>query len=157
VSGELEGKVVLLTGASGGIGSVTARALGTRGAAVVAHYGANRVGAEAAVEEIPADRRLLVQADLRAAGSARTLFAEVKPIIDAITKIGIDDSDEAFIAHLRAIPVSLASQSFPEVWDSAMADERLSEEVKESLMVQTLELQELDLRAEGLLFLRGEA
>ena len=76
MSGELEGKVVLLTGASGGIGSVTARALGARGAAVVAHYGANRGGAEAAVEEIPADRRLLVQADLRAAGSARTLFAE---------------------------------------------------------------------------------
>ena len=75
-SGELAGKVVLLTGASGGIGSVTTRALGARGAAIVAHYGANLAGVEAAVAELPSDRRLLVQADLRVAGSARALFAE---------------------------------------------------------------------------------
>jgi NAD(P)-dependent dehydrogenase (short-subunit alcohol dehydrogenase family) len=76
MSAELAGKVVLLTGASGGIGSVTAQQLGLRGAAVVAHYGANRAGAEAAVAEIPADRHLLVQRDLRVPGSARTLFGE---------------------------------------------------------------------------------
>ena len=65
---ELDGRVVLLTGASGGIGSVTAAALGARGAALVAHYGANREGAEAAVAALPEERRLLVQADLAAPG-----------------------------------------------------------------------------------------
>ena len=54
---------VLLTGASGGIGSVTASLLLERDAHVVAHYGANREGAEAACAGAE-DRALLVQADL---------------------------------------------------------------------------------------------
>ncbi len=74
--GELDGRIVLLTGASGGIGSVTAAALGARGAALVAHYGGNREGAEAAVAALPEERRLLVQADLAQPGAARRLFAE---------------------------------------------------------------------------------
>ena len=74
-AGELDGRVVLLTGASGGIGSVTARALGARGATVIAHYGGNRNGAEAAVADVPAHRRLLLHADMREAGSARALCA----------------------------------------------------------------------------------
>ena len=75
-AGELDGRVVLLTGASGGIGSVTAATLGARGAALVVHYGGNREGAEAAVAALPEERRLLVQADLMRPGAARALFAE---------------------------------------------------------------------------------
>ena len=126
--GELEGKVVLLTGASGGIGSVTARALGARGAAVVAHYGANLEGAEAAVGEIPAERRLLVQADLRAAGSARSLFAEALAwrspvdvvVVNAATLLEtpFDGSDEQWDENWQATvrvnvlePVSLMREA----------------------------------------------
>lgn len=113
-SGELEGKVVLLTGASGGIGSVTARALGARGAAVVAHYGENRAGAEAAVEEIPAERRLLVQADLRAAGSARTLFAEAlawQPHIDVVV---------ANAGTLLETPFEGSDEQWDENWEETL-------------------------------------
>jgi NAD(P)-dependent dehydrogenase (short-subunit alcohol dehydrogenase family) len=74
VSGDLAGKVVLLTGASGGIGSVTGRALGAAGADVIAHYRSDRAGAEAAVAGIPQERRLLLQADLSAPGSSRALW-----------------------------------------------------------------------------------
>jgi NAD(P)-dependent dehydrogenase (short-subunit alcohol dehydrogenase family) len=76
VSAELAGKVVLLTGASGGIGSHTARALGAGGADLIAHYRSDRDGAEAAVESIPSERRLLLQGDLSAPGSARALWRE---------------------------------------------------------------------------------
>jgi NAD(P)-dependent dehydrogenase (short-subunit alcohol dehydrogenase family) len=72
----LEGKVVLLTGASGGIGSVTARALGADGAELIAHYRSDRAGAEAAVAGIPEARRLLLQGDLSAPGSSRALWRE---------------------------------------------------------------------------------
>ena len=45
---DLTGKTVLLTGASKGIGAATAAALGAAGAHLVAHYGSDRAGAEAA-------------------------------------------------------------------------------------------------------------
>jgi 3-oxoacyl-[acyl-carrier protein] reductase len=74
--GELSGRTVLLTGASRGIGAATAKVLGDRGASLVAHYGSHREGAEEAVSTMPADRRLLVQADMSAPGAARVLWRE---------------------------------------------------------------------------------
>jgi NAD(P)-dependent dehydrogenase (short-subunit alcohol dehydrogenase family) len=74
--GELTGRTVLLTGASRGIGAATAKVLGDRGASVVAHYGSYRAGAEEAVSTLPADRRLLVQADMSEPGAARALWRE---------------------------------------------------------------------------------
>jgi NAD(P)-dependent dehydrogenase (short-subunit alcohol dehydrogenase family) len=75
VSAELAGRTILLTGASGGIGSVTARLLLDRGAHVIAHYGSDRAAAEAACADAPAERALLVQADLSQRGGARELWA----------------------------------------------------------------------------------
>lgn len=65
---------MLLTGASGGIGSVTAQLLLERGAHVVAHYGSDRAGAQAACARAPADRVLLVHADLAQRGASRELW-----------------------------------------------------------------------------------
>jgi len=76
--GDLSGKTVLLTGASRGIGAATARALGARGARVVAHYGSHLEGAEEATSDIPDDRKLLVRANLAEPGSARALWREAK-------------------------------------------------------------------------------
>ncbi len=73
--GDLDGRVILLTGASGGIGAVTAAMLLERGAHVVAHYGHNRTGAEAACASAP-ERALLLQADLAEPGATRRLWAE---------------------------------------------------------------------------------
>lgn len=109
-AGELEGKVVLLTGASGGIGSVTVRALGARGAAVVAHYGGNLDGAEAAVEGIPAGKRLLVQADLRVAGSARALFAEALAWRSALDVVVVN------AATLLETPFDGSDEEWDENW-----------------------------------------
>lgn len=73
---DLSGTTVLLTGASRGIGSATARALGEAGAHVIAHYGAYEHGAVEAVAGIDPERRLLVQADLSRPGSARSLWGQ---------------------------------------------------------------------------------
>jgi NAD(P)-dependent dehydrogenase (short-subunit alcohol dehydrogenase family) len=113
-AGELDGRVVLLTGASGGIGSVTARALGARGAAVAAHYGGNRDGAEAAVADLPADRRLLLHADLREAGSARALFAE------ALAWRGRIDVVVVNAATLLETPFDGGDEQWDENWEATL-------------------------------------
>ena len=72
---DLSGKTILLTGASGGIGSVTAAILGAAGAAVIAHYAGDCAAAERATSEVPADRKLLLGADFRQPGAARDLWS----------------------------------------------------------------------------------
>jgi len=59
----LNGRTVLLTGASKGIGARTARALGEAGARVVAQYASDEAGARESTAAIPDERKLLVQAD----------------------------------------------------------------------------------------------
>ena len=61
---DVSGRTVLVTGASKGIGAEIAAVLGRAGANVVAHYGSDRAGAEAATAAIPDERKLLVGADL---------------------------------------------------------------------------------------------
>ena len=114
VIGALDGKVVLLTGASGGIGSVTAAALGARGASLVAHYGRNREGAEAAVAALPEERRLLVQADLAQPGAARGLFAE------ALAWRGRLDVVVVNAATLLETPIDGSDELWDENWDATL-------------------------------------
>lgn len=73
---DLQGKTVLLTGASGGIGSPTAAALGRAGASVIAHYNSNLDGAQSATRELADDQKLLLHADFSEAGAGRRLWAE---------------------------------------------------------------------------------
>lgn len=55
----LAGKRVIVTGASKGIGAEIARAMLEAGAEVIAHYGADRAGAEEAVAAAPGRARLI--------------------------------------------------------------------------------------------------
>ena len=73
---DLSGRTVLVTGASKGIGAETVAALGRAGAHVVAHYGSDRVGAEAATAAIPDERKLLVGADFMEEGAPEQLWRE---------------------------------------------------------------------------------
>lgn len=71
---ELADTTVLLTGASGGIGSATAKLLLERGAQLIAHYGHDRAAAEQAVSRAPAERSTLIACDLAVPGSGRELW-----------------------------------------------------------------------------------
>lgn len=59
----LTGKTVIVTGASKGIGACTARAMVAAGATVIAHYGRDRAGAEAAIIGAAPGMAHLLQAD----------------------------------------------------------------------------------------------
>jgi 3-oxoacyl-[acyl-carrier protein] reductase len=62
---DLKGKVVMITGASTGIGAATARAFGAEGSTVIVHYHASEGGALAVVADIEAagGRALALRAD----------------------------------------------------------------------------------------------
>ncbi|QIG42015.1 SDR family NAD(P)-dependent oxidoreductase [Nocardioides anomalus] len=78
MSGELTGRTVLLTGASGGIGAVTAQALLAAGADVLAHYRSDREAAERAVGG--ASGATLVCGDLATPASARALWRDAEAV-----------------------------------------------------------------------------
>jgi 3-oxoacyl-[acyl-carrier protein] reductase len=75
--GRLDGRVAIVTGASGGIGQAIARALAAEGAAVVVHYATRREAAQEVQEAIAArgGRAAVVQADLSTLEGARAVVA----------------------------------------------------------------------------------
>jgi 3-oxoacyl-[acyl-carrier protein] reductase len=72
---QLQGKVVLITGASGGIGSSIARKFASEGARVLVHYHHGRARAIALQRELGLESAI-VRADLTQEGQVRALFRE---------------------------------------------------------------------------------
>ena len=82
MSQELEGKRVLVTGSSRGIGAAIALAMAKSGATVIAHYGSYPDGAKANLAGISDDKKVFIGADLSIPGSGRKLWS------DAISAVG---------------------------------------------------------------------
>jgi 3-oxoacyl-[acyl-carrier protein] reductase len=86
VDAKLQGKCVLITGASGGIGQAAARAFAAEGAALVLHYHQGRQAIEKLRGQI-GGQSVTVQADLREEDQAEAMFAEALqtfPQIDVV-------------------------------------------------------------------------
>jgi NAD(P)-dependent dehydrogenase (short-subunit alcohol dehydrogenase family) len=117
---QLAGRTVLLTGASGGIGSATARCLLDAGAEVIGQYHQGREAAEQAVSGPGQQRASLLQGDLSTPQSARALWRKaeaVRPVdvivLNAATMVetpfeGDDDEWDAGWERLLAINVVAA-------------------------------------------------
>jgi NAD(P)-dependent dehydrogenase (short-subunit alcohol dehydrogenase family) len=76
---DLDGETVLVTGASGNIGSGIARRLAEAGAGIVVHYYSNEAAANTLAREIAADA--VVQGDLNDVDSVDALLARCAPTL----------------------------------------------------------------------------
>ena len=104
---DLTGTSILLTGASRGIGSVTARVLDRAGARVLVHYGASRDAAEALASSLANDP-VLLEADLSRAGAGAALWAAA---IDAAGTVPV-------VVNNAGIAPYAAVEDSDEVWAS---------------------------------------
>ena len=117
---DLEGRVVLVTGGSRGIGAAIVRTLAGAGAEVVIHFGRSREKAEALAGEVGPGRCVTVGADLGDDRAAAGLWREAvawKGRIDVLVNnagifvdAGVDDDDAMWSdTWARTLQVNLVS------------------------------------------------
>jgi len=113
-TGKLNGKVALVTGASGGIGRVVAKRLGNDGFDIAVHYAGNRAKAESVVGEIndAGCKAIAVQADVAKAADIENLF---KQTLEEFGKIDV-------VVHSAGImPLSPISLGNIDIFDKVIA------------------------------------
>jgi NAD(P)-dependent dehydrogenase (short-subunit alcohol dehydrogenase family) len=110
----LSGRTVLLTGASGGIGAPSARALLDAGANLVAHYATRPDAARDACAGADPERFTLVAADLSQPGAARGLWR------DALAWRGTIHAVVVNAATMPDTPFDGADATWDEGWERTM-------------------------------------
>ncbi len=115
-SGEFEGKIVLVTGASRGIGRSIAEEFAAHGARVALHCNANRALAEGVKTSLPGSGHVVAQADLADPENARGL---VQTVVQEMGTIDILVNN-AGIYELHP-PADAEFPQWKEAWDRTIA------------------------------------
>lgn len=111
--GTLTGRTVVVTGASKGIGAATATAMVAAGATVIAHYGGDRAGAEAAVAAAP-DAATLIQADFHDMADVDRFWSEAKAAAGGAIDVLVNNA--GIMRQTGGIPDDIAD------WDAVWAE-----------------------------------
>ena len=116
-TGDLDGRTILVTGASKGIGAATTRAMLAAGAVVIAHYGQDRTGAEAAVAGAAPGRAHLLQADFGHRADVDALWTEAAKLANG--RIDVLVNNAAVMRQSGGVMDS--EDEWDRVWDEALA------------------------------------
>lgn len=113
MTGRLNGKGAIVTGASGGIGAAIAEKLAQDGAQIVVHYGSNADAAAAVVETITSKggRAQALQGNMRDVGSLQDFFAQARGVLNSYD-ILINNAGVATAGPIRDV----AEQQFDKVF-----------------------------------------
>jgi 3-oxoacyl-[acyl-carrier protein] reductase len=105
----LENRVVLITGASRGIGAATARLFAKHGAAVAVNYANNAAAAERVVQDITSEggRAIAVQADVRVRDEVERMVKTVGEHLGPIDTLVLN-------AHIHTSIAPIVNQSWEE-------------------------------------------
>src|SRR5438552_613491 len=98
---------------------------------------------EAAVKVTKVRRiaRNYVEADVTL---ARRLLGVSRHYIRIVREVGLGDNDEYVIGWLHALPLSLASQSFSELYDEMLSDERITDDERDLIASAVLDCQAVE-------------
>src|SRR5438034_1750287 len=90
------------------------------------------------VRRIP---RNYVEADIT---MARRLLAVTRHYIRVLREIGLSDNDEFVVGWLYALPLALSSQSFSELYDEMLSDERITGNERDLIASAVLDCQSVE-------------
>ena len=108
-----DGRAVLVTGASRGIGAAAARAFAALGDRVAVHYGASRERAEAVLAELPGEGHVLAGGDLADPGAVRAMVDGAAEALGAI---------DVLVNNAGVVAPHTIDDSSYEQWQAAWRD-----------------------------------
>jgi NAD(P)-dependent dehydrogenase (short-subunit alcohol dehydrogenase family) len=105
-------KIVLVTGASRGIGAATARLAAAQGYDVAVNYMHDKAAAEAVAAEVEAagHKALAVQADVSVEGDVERMFAAVDKSLGRLTHLVCNTGITGPLMRLEALPAKTARE-----------------------------------------------
>jgi NAD(P)-dependent dehydrogenase (short-subunit alcohol dehydrogenase family) len=113
---DLSGKTVLLTGASKGIGAAIAASMVTAGARLIAQYGSDRAGAQAATAAAAPGQVTLLQADFSDMSAVDQLWSDARTAADGPIDVLVNNAGIMRQTGGIADPI----EDWDRVWAEAM-------------------------------------